>query len=55
MLLFSHTGDFAIGPTTELFKRDLIEEAYQAPLDALHKRDNLYREMLLQHTRHGGE
>jgi ABC-type cobalamin/Fe3+-siderophores transport system ATPase subunit len=51
MLLFSHSGDFSIGPTEQLFQRDLIEEAYQAPLDALHKRDNLYREMLLNQSR----
>ena len=46
MLLFSHDGSFKIGPTETLFNRDLIEEAYQAPMDSLHKRDNLYREML---------
>jgi ABC-type cobalamin/Fe3+-siderophores transport system ATPase subunit len=51
MLLFSRTGDFTIGPTEDLFNRDLIEEAYQAPLDALHQRDNLYREMLLNQSR----
>ena len=50
MLLFSHTGSFTIGPTATLFTRELIEEAYQAPLDALHKRDNLYREMLRNHA-----
>ncbi|MFW6289026.1 MAG: ATP-binding cassette domain-containing protein [Spirochaetota bacterium] len=46
MLLFSRTGDFKIGPTSELFSREEIEEAYQAPLDALYKRDNLYRDVL---------
>ncbi len=46
MLLFSKTGDFKIGPTSELFSREEIEEAYQAPLDALYKRDNLYRDVL---------
>ena len=55
MLLFSHTGDFTIGPTEDLFSRDLIEAAYQAPLDALHKRDNLYREMLLNQSRHSDQ
>ena len=46
MLLFSKTGDFKIGPTGELFSREEIEEAYQAPLDSLYKRDNLYRDVL---------
>jgi ABC-type cobalamin/Fe3+-siderophores transport system ATPase subunit len=46
MLLFSRTGDFKIGPTAELFSRDEIEAAYDAPLDALYKRDNLYRDVL---------
>ena len=48
MLLFSKGGDFKIGPTSELFKRDEIEEAYQAPLDSLYRRDNLYREVLVR-------
>ena len=48
MLLFSRTGDFKIGPTHELFNRDEIESAYQAPLDSLYRRDNLYREVLLR-------
>jgi len=48
MLLFSKTGDFKIGPTSELFSRDEIEEAYQAPLDSLYKRDNLYRDVLVR-------
>jgi iron complex transport system ATP-binding protein len=50
MLLFDKTGSFTIGPTKELFTRDRIEEAYQAPIDALHRRDNLYREMLKHQT-----
>ncbi|MFW5686426.1 MAG: hypothetical protein ACOC0O_07230, partial [Spirochaetota bacterium] len=48
MLLFSKSGDFKIGPTSELFTRDEIEAAYQAPLDALYKRDNLFREVLVR-------
>ena len=48
MLLFSKTGDFKIGPTEELFNREEIEAAYDAPMDALYKRDNLFREVLLR-------
>jgi ABC-type cobalamin/Fe3+-siderophores transport system ATPase subunit len=46
MLLFSQTGDFKIGPTKELFTREEIEAAYQAPLVSLYKRDSLYRDVL---------
>ncbi|MFW5742871.1 MAG: ATP-binding cassette domain-containing protein [Spirochaetota bacterium] len=53
MLLFSKNGDFKIGPTEELFTREEIEAAYEAPLDSLYRRDNLYREVLLRS--HGGE
>lgn len=48
MLLFAKTGDFKIGPTEELFTREEIEAAYEAPLDSLYRRDNLYREVLLR-------
>lgn len=48
MLLFSRTGDFKVGPTSELFTRDEIEAAYQAPLASLYKRDSLYRDVLLR-------
>jgi ABC-type cobalamin/Fe3+-siderophores transport system ATPase subunit len=48
MLLFSKTGDFKVGPTEQLFTREEIEEAYQAPLDSLYRRDNLYREVLIR-------
>ena len=48
MLLFSKTGDFKIGPTRELFRREEIEAAYQAPMDSLYRRDNLYREVMLR-------
>ena len=48
MLLFSKTGDFKVGPTKELFTRKEIENAYQAPLVSLYKRDSLYRDVLLR-------
>lgn len=55
MLLFSRTGDFKIGPTTELFNREEIEAAYQAPIDSLYRRDSLYREVLLRSQAKPGE
>ncbi len=48
MLLFSRTGDFKIGPTAQLFNREEIEAAYQAPMDSLYRRDSIYREVLLR-------
>ena len=48
MLLFSKTGDFKIGPTADLFTRHEIEAAYEVPMDALYKRDHLFREVLLR-------
>lgn len=48
LLLFSKSGDFKIGPTSELFVREEIEAAYEAPLDSLYRRDNLYREVLVR-------
>ncbi len=39
-----------VGPTSEVCTRDNIEHAYQAPMDTLYRRDNLYRQMLLSST-----
>ncbi len=54
MLLFSKTGDFKIGTTKELFTREEIEAAYQAPMDSLYSRDMLYRDHLLRSYGAGG-
>lgn len=47
LLLFEKSGTFAVGPTKEMFTRDRLEAAYQAPLDTLYLRDRLYRDLLL--------
>jgi len=36
----------ATGPADEICSRAMLEEAYQAPMDILHRRETLYREML---------
>ncbi len=53
MLLFRKGGTVLAGPTGELFTRDTLEEAYQVPMDALYRRDRLYREMLTSLSRRG--
>ena len=45
-LLFTDTGEFTIGPSDQMFTRERLEAAYRAPLDTLHQKDQLYREML---------
>jgi len=47
-LLFTDTGQFTVKPSAEVFTRERIESAYRAPMDTLHGRDQLYREMLLR-------
>lgn len=49
MLLLQKTDAPLIGPTSEIYTRDNLEQAFQAPLDTLYRRDHLYREMLM-HT-----
>jgi len=53
MLLFDRNRNFKIGPTSELFIREEIEDAYQTPLDALYRRDTLYRDVLLRSSPEG--
>lgn len=48
LLLFERDRNFVVGPTAELFTRDRIEAAYQAPMDTLHRRDSLYREVMIR-------
>lgn len=52
-LLFHKGGDVDLGPTSELFKRETLEEAFQAPYDTLYQRQNLYREVLNRIARPG--
>ncbi len=46
MLLFGKDGSLVFGPTKEVFTRDSVERAYQVPYDLLHRKEQLYREML---------
>jgi ABC-type Mn2+/Zn2+ transport system ATPase subunit len=48
MLLFSKDGGMQLGPTSELYSRETIEAAYKAPMDTLHRKDYLHRQMLTQ-------
>jgi ABC-type cobalamin/Fe3+-siderophores transport system ATPase subunit len=46
VVLFSDPGHFSVGPSAEMLTRERLEAAYKAPLDTLHQKDQLYREML---------
>lgn len=48
MVLFAKSGDFVVGPTEEVCARDRIEAAYEIPMQMLHRREHLYREMLIK-------
>jgi ABC-type cobalamin/Fe3+-siderophores transport system ATPase subunit len=48
ILLFSREAPPRLGPTAELFQRDIIEQAYGVPLFMLKKREQLYRSFLLE-------
>ncbi len=48
MALFYSSDTVCIGPTEELYSRENIEEAYQVPMDMLHRKEGLYREALLK-------
>lgn len=38
---------FKVGPTKELFAREILEDAYQVPFASLHQKEHLYREHLM--------
>jgi len=44
--LFYKDGRIEIGSREEVFQNNKIEEAYQVPMDMLHKKENLYRQQL---------
>ncbi|HEQ72077.1 MAG TPA: ABC transporter ATP-binding protein [Spirochaetia bacterium] len=46
MLLFSKTAPPRLGPTRELFQREIIEEAYEVPFVMLKQRESIFREGL---------
>ncbi len=48
LLIFYKNKPPRLGSTAELFTREIIEEAYEAPLDTLKHRESLFREVLLR-------
>ena len=55
ILLFSRRAPPRIGPTPEMFTREVIEQAYEVPFQMLKKRDELYRKYLVELLRVRGE
>jgi ABC-type cobalamin/Fe3+-siderophores transport system ATPase subunit len=55
ILLFSKDSPPRIGTTREVFRRDVIEKAYEVPFDMLKKREELYRKYLVELLRVQGE
>lgn len=45
-LLFYKEGTLTLGPTPEVFTKEKLEEAFQAPYDTLYQRQSLYRDVL---------
>jgi ABC-type cobalamin/Fe3+-siderophores transport system ATPase subunit len=48
LLLFSREKQPRLGPTAELFTRDTIEKAYEVPIFMLKRREELYRQFLVE-------
>ncbi len=48
ILLFSRSAPPRLGTTAELFKRDTIEKAYEVPFFMLKKKEQLFRDNLMQ-------
>jgi ABC-type cobalamin/Fe3+-siderophores transport system ATPase subunit len=55
ILLFSKDAPPRIGPTSEVFTREVIEKAFEVPFDMLKKREELYRKYLVELLRVRGE
>jgi ABC-type cobalamin/Fe3+-siderophores transport system ATPase subunit len=55
ILLFSKEDPPRVGPTRELFTRETIEKAYEVPFDMLKRREELYRNYLVELLRVRGE
>ncbi|MGI9255475.1 MAG: ATP-binding cassette domain-containing protein [Salinispira sp.] len=50
MLLMRKDGNFVLGRTEEVCTRQELETAYQVPMETLHKREQLYRDMLIKES-----
>src|SRR5208337_3686165 len=48
ILLFSRGAPPRIGPTAEMFTREVIEQAFEVPFHMLKKREELYRKYLVE-------
>jgi ABC-type cobalamin/Fe3+-siderophores transport system ATPase subunit len=48
LIVFHRSGLPRLGPTRELFTREVIEQAYEAPLAAMKQKEALYREVMKQ-------
>ncbi|MBN2536000.1 MAG: ABC transporter ATP-binding protein [Spirochaetales bacterium] len=46
LLLFYKNGQIRLGPTSKLFTKDNLEEAYQIPYNMLKTKESIYRELL---------
>jgi ABC-type cobalamin/Fe3+-siderophores transport system ATPase subunit len=55
ILLFSRGAPPRIGPTPQMFTREVIEQAYEVPFHMLKKREELYRKYLVELLRVRGE
>ncbi len=47
-LLMRKDGNFVLGAAADVCQKDVLEAAYQVPMDFLHKKERLYRDMLLK-------
>lgn len=45
-LLFHKQGELTVGPTSEVFTKERLEAAFEAPYDTLYQRQSLYRDVL---------
>ncbi len=50
-LLINKDKTINLGLSSKVCQRDLIEQAYQAPMDTLYRKESLYREMLVNGRR----
>jgi len=55
LILFSRNAPPRIGPTSEIFTRDTIENAYEVPFHMLKRREELYRAYLVKLLRVRGD
>lgn len=49
-LLMRKDGNFVLGSPQEVCTREELEAAYQVPMDVLHRREQLYRDMLIRRS-----